>query len=67
MNRNNKISVIIPNYNYARFLNQAINSVLNQTFRDFEVVIIDDASTDDSLSIIKSYSEKYSFIKYLYD
>ncbi len=51
-----KVSVIIPNYNHARFLVRRIESVLNQTYRDFEVILLDDASTDDSLDIIKSYS-----------
>ena len=49
------VSVIIPNYNHAPFLNQRINSVLNQTFQDFEVIILDDCSTDDSRKVIKEY------------
>jgi glycosyltransferase involved in cell wall biosynthesis len=49
------ISVIIPNYNHARFLNQRIDSVLNQSFSDFEVIILDDCSTDNSRDIIESY------------
>ncbi|RYY08115.1 MAG: glycosyltransferase [Sphingobacteriaceae bacterium] len=49
------ISVIIPNYNHARFLNQRIDSVLNQTYQNFEVIILDDCSTDDSKTIIEKY------------
>jgi len=49
------ISVIIPNYNHARYLNQRIDSVLNQTYQDFEVIILDDCSTDDSRKIIETY------------
>lgn len=50
-----KISVIIPNYNHARYLMTRIESVLNQTFQDFEVIILDDLSTDNSREIIESY------------
>ena len=58
------VSVIIPNYNHAPFLRQRIESVLDQTFRDFEVIILDDNSQDDSRSIIESYRghEKVSHI-----
>ena len=49
------VSVIIPNYNHASFLKQRIDSVLNQTYPDFEVVILDDCSTDNSKSIIEQY------------
>lgn len=52
-----KVSVIIPNYNHARFLNQRIDSVLNQSFQDFEVIILDDCSTDNSREIIEAYRE----------
>jgi glycosyltransferase involved in cell wall biosynthesis len=50
-----KVSVIIPNYNHASFLRQRIDSVLNQTFQDFEVIILDDCSTDDSINVIELY------------
>jgi glycosyltransferase involved in cell wall biosynthesis len=49
------VSVIIPNYNHALFLQQRIESVLDQTFQDFEVIILDDASTDDSKTVIENY------------
>lgn len=49
------VSVIIPNYNYARFLPQRINSVLSQTYREIELIILDDCSTDGSRDIIDSY------------
>lgn len=51
-----KVSVIIPNYNHAKFLHQRINSVLNQGFKDFEVILLDDCSTDNSLDILKEYA-----------
>ncbi|MEO8795742.1 MAG: glycosyltransferase [Daejeonella sp.] len=50
-----KISVIIPNYNHAPFLRQRIDSVLSQTFQDFELIILDDNSTDNSKEIIEGY------------
>jgi glycosyltransferase involved in cell wall biosynthesis len=49
------ISVIIPNYNHAQFLKQRIESVIHQTFEDFELIILDDGSTDESREIIESY------------
>jgi glycosyltransferase involved in cell wall biosynthesis len=50
-------SIIIPNYNHARFLKKRIDSVLQQTFTDFEVIILDDCSTDDSIEILDSYKD----------
>jgi hypothetical protein len=52
------VSVLITNYNYARFLREAIDSVLNQTYSSIEVVVVDDGSTDNSLEIIDSYSSR---------
>ena len=51
-----KVSVVIPNYNHAQYLRQRIESVLGQTFQDFEVILMDDCSTDDSRSIISEYA-----------
>lgn len=53
-----KLSVLMPVYNAEPFLQQAIESILNQTFTDFEFLIIDDCSTDTSLQIINSYNDK---------
>src|ERR1700722_8508136 len=50
-----KVSVIIPSYNHARFLRQRIDTVLQQTFQDFEVILLDDCSPDNSPEIISSY------------
>lgn len=54
-----KVSVIIPNYNHAQYLEQRIESVLNQTYQDFEVIILDDCSPDDGASraVIERYRE----------
>lgn len=49
------VSVIIPNYNHAPYLRQRIDSVLNQSFTDIEVILLDDCSTDSSRDIIESY------------
>lgn len=49
------VSVVIPNYNYAHYLDERINSILNQTFSDFEIILLDDASTDNSIEIIDKY------------
>lgn len=53
-----KVSVLIPLYNHEKFISHAIESVLNQSFPDFELIIIDDCSTDNSAQIIKKYSQK---------
>lgn len=50
--------VIIPNYNSEKYIKKCIESILNQTFTDFELVIVDDMSTDSSVEIIKSFDDK---------
>lgn len=57
MSKNPKVSVIMSVYNGERYLEEAIESVLNQTFTGFEFVIVSDGSTDNSLEIIKSYND----------
>ena len=57
------ISVIMSVYNAEKYLDLAIESILNQSFRDFEFIIIEDCSTDNSLEILKNYAEKDSRIK----
>jgi glycosyltransferase involved in cell wall biosynthesis len=52
------VSVIIDNYNYARFLPDAIDSALDQTYPHVEVVVVDDGSTDDSLEVIAKYGDR---------
>ena len=52
------VSVIIPNYNHARFLRQRIDSVLRQTFQDLEVILMDDCSSDESRLIISEYAKE---------
>lgn len=50
------VSIVVPNYNHARFLRQRIDTILAQTFQDFELILLDDCSTDDSRSILSSYA-----------
>lgn len=53
-----KVSVLIPAYNHEQYIRDTINSVINQTFEDFELLIYDDCSTDNTAEIIKSFSDK---------
>ncbi|MFV8226695.1 glycosyltransferase family 2 protein [Christiangramia aquimixticola] len=52
------ISVIIPVYNRAEFIGEAIQSILSQTYKNFELIIVDDASTDNTLEVIKQFKDK---------
>lgn len=49
------VSVIIPNFNHAPYLRERIDSVLDQTFQDFEIILLDDCSTDESVNVINEY------------
>ena len=57
------VSIIVPVYNTAKYLNKCINSLLNQTLKEIEIILINDGSTDNSESIIKKYKDKR--IKYI--
>src|SRR5262249_39283856 len=50
-----RLSIVLPNYNYARYLDERIQSLLAQTYRDFELLILDDASRDNSRAVIERY------------
>ncbi|MEG0034375.1 MAG: glycosyltransferase [Bacilli bacterium] len=58
-----KYSIIIPSYNADKYLDRSISSVINQTYKNFEVIIIDDGSTDNSYQKMKEYASKYDYIK----
>lgn len=58
-----KVSIIIPVYNVEQYLEQSLNSVINQTLKEIEIICIDDCSTDGSLNILKEYAQKDNRIK----
>lgn len=58
-----KISIITASYNYARFLTDCIESVISQTYTNWELIIVDDGSSDNSIDVIKSYCQKDNRIK----
>ena len=57
-----KFSIIIPVYNCSKFISRCIESILIQEFNDYEIIIVDNGSTDDSGKICDSYERKYNFI-----
>lgn len=59
---NNKVTVIIPTYNRAHFIKDAVESVLNQTYQDFELIVIDDGSTDNTREVLAVYKDKLTYI-----
>jgi len=56
---NAEVTIYITNYNYGRYIEKAIKSCINQTFKKIDIVIIDDGSTDNSRNVIKKFSQKY--------
>jgi glycosyltransferase involved in cell wall biosynthesis len=52
-----KFSICIPNYNYGKFIGRTIQSVLDQTYSDFEIIVSDNASTDDSAAVVRAFSD----------
>jgi glycosyltransferase involved in cell wall biosynthesis len=57
-NRKPMVSIIIPSYNHEKYIEKCILSILNQTFQDFEIVIIDDCSTDNSANVIRTFCDE---------
>ena len=63
-----KVSVVVPNYNYANYLKKRLDSIINQTYPIYELIILDDLSTDDSVKKIKAFLFKMVIIilKWIY-
>ena len=61
------ISVIIPNYNHENYLEARIQSILNQTYQDFEIIILDDCSTDNSRAVIEKYRDNKHVSRIIYN
>lgn len=57
--QNRKVSIIVPVYNAEEHLKLCIDSILNQTYKNIEIILVNDGSTDNSLNIIKEYKEKF--------
>ena len=62
MSRLPKISVIIPAYNHFRYLDQAIDSVLDQTYGNYEIIVVDDGSTDNTRQLVEGYGNSVRYI-----
>ena len=60
-----EISVIIPEYNYGRYLQEAVESVLAQTFQSFEIIVVDDASTDGSAAVAAKFANPWQAVRVL--
>lgn len=60
-----EISIILPTYNRAKYLNRCIESIINQTFKDWELIVVDDGSQDNTFEIVNPYLQEFSNIGYL--
>ena len=65
-NNNKKVSIIVPIYNREKFLDKCINSLINQTYKNIEIILVDDGSKDNSLNICNSYANKDNRIKVIH-
>jgi glycosyltransferase involved in cell wall biosynthesis len=63
LNKKNLASIIIVNYNNAKYIDQCVKSILNQSYNNIEIIFIDDISKDNSLSVINKYKKKIKIIK----
>lgn len=63
LSKNPKVSIVLPVFNAGIYLKDCLESLLNQTYKDFELIIVDDCSTDNSYQILKQYSLKYRKIR----
>ena len=61
-----KVTVIVPIYNVEKYVRQAIESTINQTYKNLEIILVDDGSTDSSKQICDEYKEKYDRVKVIH-
>ena len=59
----NKVSIIVPIYNVEKYLEKSINSIISQSYKNIEVILVDDGSSDKCPQICDDYAKKYNFIK----
>jgi glycosyltransferase involved in cell wall biosynthesis len=58
-----QVSVVIPTYNRAQYVTKAIQSVLSQTYTDYEIIVVDDGSTDDTLGVLQAYADRIRILR----
>lgn len=63
INKQPLVSILIPNYNYAKYLQHCLDSVVNQTYKNIEIIIQDNASTDNSYEIMLEYQKNILKVK----
>lgn len=61
-----RFSIIVASYNYSEFIVETLNSLLEQTYKNFEIIVVDDGSKDDSVEVIRKYMEEYPGLIHLY-
>lgn len=62
-----QISIILPSYNGEKYISESVNSIINQSFKDWELILVDDCSTDSTLEIMNSYAKQDSRIKVIHN
>ena len=66
MSKNPLVSIIVPVYNNEKYLRQCLDSITNQTFKDIEIILVDDGSTDNSASICEEYAKEDSRVVFIH-
>src|SRR5262245_48326629 len=63
--RASSVSVVIPNFNHSRYIRGQLDALVGQTLAPLEIIVIDDASTDDSVEVVKQFEQKHPIIRLL--